>query len=382
MILYILLILSIILLLVYFVYKVKFPFWSRQPVFHHHNLWYWYKPPGIIQPEKPEMNKYYVPSIHFKEISKMTDVEKNEFYQLIHNNFLPYKNELYDPSFNDIFDYFKGHNNKTFISLNYKNNFKPMRNELISTMTTRPLYVNINDINFSIYYVDYLCVEKEHRKKGIAPITIYSHYLNQRYKHDNIVFLFKREGETTAIVPLMVYKLYAFDTLIWDKEAEFDEPYIYTLELNQLSSKLFVSLLKDAQEKFKCMITPFLGNVIHLTNNKQYLIYLLIYDEQPVGFYVFIDNHTTYNGKKSIELCASYCKIKKEIFVLGFLNCIKKINKVIPFDIILIEDTSDNNFILNVLMNRYKTIFESTISYYFYNYASIPYLSYEVLCIV
>ena len=109
----------------------------------------------------------------------------------------------------------------------------------------------------------------------------------------------------------MVYKLYAFDTLIWDKTAEFDEPYIYTLELNQLSSKLFVSLLKDAQEKFKCMITPFLGNVIHLTNNKQYLIYLLIYDEQPVGFYVFIDNHTTYNGKKSIELCASYCKKKK-----------------------------------------------------------------------
>ena len=25
----------------------------------------------------------------------------------------------------------------------------------------------------------------------------------------------------------MVYKLYAFDTLIWDKTAEFDEPYIY-----------------------------------------------------------------------------------------------------------------------------------------------------------
>ena len=382
MILYILLILSIILLLVYFVYKVKFPFWSRQPVFHHHNLWYWYKPPGIIQPEKPEMNKYYVPSIHFKEISKMTDIEKNDFFQLIKNNFLPNKKELYDPSFNDIFDYFKGHNNKTFISLNYKNNFKPMRNELLSSMTTRPLYVNINNMNFSIYYVDYLCVEKEHRKKGIAPITIYSHYLNQRYKHENIVFLFKREGDTTAIVPLMVYKLYAFDTLIWDKTAEFDEPYIYTLELNELSSKLFITLLKDAQEKFKCVITPFLGNVMHLKNNNQYLIYLLINDEQPVGFYVFIDNHTSYNGKKSIELCASYCKIKKEIFVLGFLNCIKKINKVIPFDIILIEDTSDNNFILNVLMNRYRTIFESTISYYFYNYASIPFLSYEVLCIV
>ena len=115
------------------------------------------------------------------------------FDQLIHNNFLPYLHELYDPSFNDIFDYFKGHNNKTFISLNYKNNFKPMRNELISSMTTRPLYVNINDVNFSIYYVDYLCVEKEHRKKGIAPITIYSHYLNQRYNHKILYFYLKEK---------------------------------------------------------------------------------------------------------------------------------------------------------------------------------------------
>ena len=31
---------------------------------------------------------------------------------------------------NDIFDYFKGHNNKTFISLNYKNNFNKASNEL------------------------------------------------------------------------------------------------------------------------------------------------------------------------------------------------------------------------------------------------------------
>ena len=40
-----------------------------------------------------------------------------------------------------------------------------MRNELISSMTTRPLYANINDVNFSIYYVDYLCVEKNIGKK-------------------------------------------------------------------------------------------------------------------------------------------------------------------------------------------------------------------------
>ena len=61
---YILAIISIILLLVA-IYKLKFPFWSRQPVFHFHNLKYWIIPPGIIQHGKPEKDKYYDPDIYF-----------------------------------------------------------------------------------------------------------------------------------------------------------------------------------------------------------------------------------------------------------------------------------------------------------------------------
>ena len=61
---YILAVISIILLLIA-IYKLKFPFWSRQPVFHFHNLKYWIIPPGIIQHGKPEKDKYYDPDIYF-----------------------------------------------------------------------------------------------------------------------------------------------------------------------------------------------------------------------------------------------------------------------------------------------------------------------------
>ena len=69
------------------------------------------------------------------------------------------------------------------------------RKQIVAIMTTRPVQIQIkktasSSLKMYSYYVDYLCVEKEQRKKGIAPITIYSHYLNQRYKHENIVFLF------------------------------------------------------------------------------------------------------------------------------------------------------------------------------------------------
>ena len=73
-------------------------------------------------------------------------------------------------------------------------------------MTTRPL-----DIMFKTILLYRLSVHQDYRKKGHAPQIIYSHYYNQRYNHDNIIFLFKREGEKTSIVPLTTYNTYAFE---------------------------------------------------------------------------------------------------------------------------------------------------------------------------
>ena len=56
---YKLIIIISIILLIIAIYKIKFPFWSKQPVFHFHNLKYWIIPPGIIQHENQEKNKFY-----------------------------------------------------------------------------------------------------------------------------------------------------------------------------------------------------------------------------------------------------------------------------------------------------------------------------------
>ena len=57
-------------------------------------------------------------------------------------------------------------------------------------MTGRPLHVVINngmnDAKFDVYYIDYLCVDKSYRKKGIAPEVIQTHYYNQSHINKNI----------------------------------------------------------------------------------------------------------------------------------------------------------------------------------------------------
>ena len=53
-------------------------------------------------------------------------------------------------------------------------------------ITSRPLEVYINSTCFWTYYVDYLCVHKQHRKKTIAPQLIQTHEYFQRHLNKNI----------------------------------------------------------------------------------------------------------------------------------------------------------------------------------------------------
>ena len=89
MLLYAIMIIILILITLYLYYKFKHPFWSRQPVFHIHNLWYWYDPPGIIQTGKPERNKYYKADIEFDTFDNISAEKKallnNIFYLILFN---------------------------------------------------------------------------------------------------------------------------------------------------------------------------------------------------------------------------------------------------------------------------------------------------------
>ena len=101
-------IISIIVLLIA-IYKLKFPFWSRQPVFHFHNLKYWFFPPGIIQHGKPEKDKFYDKNIYFDTYSNTPTKKKVLFAQFIKGHFLPHKTEKWSPPTKGVLNYFKGH---------------------------------------------------------------------------------------------------------------------------------------------------------------------------------------------------------------------------------------------------------------------------------
>lgn len=372
---YILIIIAIIIILIAY-FKLKYPFWSKQPVFHFHNLYYWLMPPGIIQHDPPEKNKYYDETIFFFEFFKMPTQKKALCESFIKNNYMPHKHELYKPPTHGVINYLKGHNDKSYFS------FIEKGKKIIATMTTRPLTCKIDNKLFPLYYVDFLCVHEKHRKKGIAPKIIYTHYVKHREKHKNCIFLFKREGAKNAIVPLTNYYNYLFDIEKWPKNIKFDEPEINSVLIGSENFDLFHDVFKRIDKSsFKCILFPYISHILHMVKKKLIYIGVTMIYKEPFDFFIFRNSHTYYNGKRSIELIASFYETREPIFCLSFLSILDLVRKEINCTKLFIENISNNNMIIKNILNRYSYQAKITTSYYFYNFAYRPFKSTDVMII-
>ena len=289
----------LIIFLIYIYIRLKYGFWVLQPVFHIYDFGYMLNPPGIIQDSLPEKNKY----TNFKEIdtivfSELTSIQKTRFTNLIKVNYLQNKDNIFSPQTENIIPYFIGHNDKSFISFFYKDEHMIdlkkgtmiTDRQIIGAMTSRPLNVLINNNKnpkFRVYYVDYLCVDKLNRKKGIAPQIIQTHHYNQRYLNKNIVIsLFKREDELTGIVPLCVYSTYGFSVDKWTKPPDLSGEY-KLLEINGTNFRFVYDFMRANTNKFDIIINADIANILELIKTKHIFVYAILCDEQIICCYFY-----------------------------------------------------------------------------------------------
>ena len=372
----------IIIIVIYFLimgyFKLKYPFWSRQPVFHYHNLNYWINPPGIINEDLPEKNKFFDEEIQFYNFNTLNTEKKELFSNFIRNNFMPQNYEKYNATDDNIFDNFESHNHKSFISM------KTYKGDVLSCMTTKPLECYIDDNKMIINYVDYLCVNEKHRKKMYAANQIFTHYYHLRNNCNNIVSFFKRENKRTMIVPLTSYDNYIFKIDNWEMCYNFDQPNINIIFVNKSNMNKFYQIFFECKTKFKCFITLNLGHIFHLIEKEHIKITVLMINEKFKCFYVFKNPYTTYDGVNSLEFCSSYKneEIGNDVFTLGFLISMSLISKDLDSKILLVENLSNNNIILKLLLDRYSYIAKPVNSLYFYNFAYHPKESKDIFCII
>ncbi len=384
---------TFILLFIIIVYiKTKYGFWVSQPVFHVYDIGYFLYPPGIINHDLPEKNKY----TNFKDIEtivydELTDLKTNKLINFIKINYLQNKDNVFNPTLNNIVPYFKGHNAKSFVSfynenilvIDSKNGTTIDEQKIIGIMTSRPIHISIKDSKFDAYYVDYLCVDKSYRRKGIAPQIIQTHHYSQSHINPNInVSLFKREDELTGIVPLCVYTTYGFYVDKWTKPTPLNSAYTI-LEINPQNLHLLFDFIKQTKNDFDITIHTDISNIIELIKTKNIFIYVILLDNAIQCAYFFRDSCVNIEkGKRVLSCFASINKLKDaNVFIHGFKICFWKIADENYLGFAVVESISHNKSIINNLILKTEPIIKSPTAYFFYNFAYHTFQPEKVLII-
>jgi len=392
-----LIIFTVIFLIFKLYVKIKYKFWAYQPVFHHYNLLYWISPKGIINIDLPQTNKFCnFLNILTKDFSAFNNNELEEIIQLIRNNYHRNKQANYLPTLENFSSYFIGHSSSAYISVYYDSNFKMdvsnnsiiKDKKAIGVITGRPVNITLNGkTTFRSYYVDYLCVHRDHRNNNIAPQLIQTYEHVQRHStKTSVVSLFKREGKLTGIVPLTFYKTYLFNILnIAHNKLPFAS--MQLISINKQNIQVFVDFITNHRNKFDCFVLPDFSHLLNLVSNT-YKIYGILENDALIACYCFKDSQMTYNlannknakGCRALEFFASINNCpNEEYFITGFTIALHKCRKELNADLVIIENISDNTLIINSLSkNNIKAIFNSPTAYFYYNYASRPLLSDKV----
>ena len=402
----------ILFIILFFLYiRVKYQFWALQPVFHFYDLYYWFVNVGIISKELPSKNRY----TNFKNIKTisydiLTEQNIKDFTLLVQLNYLRNNENTFTPLKENIVPYFKGHNYKSFwsfymepeILLDTKTNTTINNEKIIAVITGRPLHItfynnagyynNNNKGELDVYYIDYLCVDKLHRKKNIAPQLIQTHEYNQSYLNRKIcVSLFKREEELTGIIPLTIYKTYCFNMRKWTnpKELASNIKVLHGDKQNLYYLYNFINELTKQQGKWDLTICPEMSNLIELVTSQNLFIIMLLIDGEIVAAYIFKKTCTFIEKDKEIISCiASFFK-KNDLsidqfihgFKVGLWSVLKKIKDKNKFHYLIVEDISDNNYIVNNLCIKTHPLAVSPTAYFFYNFAYNTFNSNQILII-
>jgi len=373
----------------FFIYiRLKYKFWSIQPVFHFYDFHYWIRNVGIISQELPEKNKFT--NFHnIKTYTSLTDNQWKNITAFIQLNYLKNKNNIFYPKIENIKNYFIGHNHSFYWSIytindsiqDLKNNNIIENNKIIGIISSRPLKCIIENINFDLYYVDYLCVDKYHRNKNIAPQLIQTHEYNQSHSNKKIsVSLFKREEELTGIIPLTCYDTYCYNISDFIDSSKLDVN-IKLLTCDKQNIYYFYHFIKEYSHKWNIYIFPTISNLYNLIESKNIFIKMLIVDTEIIAAYIFKKTCTHLDKNKEVLSCIGSINgtyLNNNEFIDGFkisIFSLLNLNENIYF--LSIENMSDNQ----LLNNNRNFLFKSPTAYFFYNFAHSPFKSNKCLII-
>jgi hypothetical protein len=347
--------------------------------------------PQVIQ---KEITKKTNPFLNFKNIETITfeklEMSNNKykfdrFLHLIQYHYFKAKDNYYYPKKQNIYPYFIGHDKPCLFSFYY--NAEPLIHEntgqiitdekMIGVITSRPLIVSLHNKKINVYYVEYLCVEKEHRKKQIAPQLIQTEEYQQRHvsKNEIQVSLFKREDELTGIIPLCIYTTFGFPITNWKEKPKLLSGHLKSVSINIENISILYNFLENVQKNhFDVFISPSFGNLTELIKTENIHIQVIV-DKSSItneikSAYFFRKSCVFIEGNKEILTCfASINNFDDDLhFIQAFKISVWNLIQQYKYGYFAIENISHNTIITKDLINKTAPTLKCPTAYFFYNF--------------
>ena len=412
---YILLSTTIVFFSIFAYIKIRYPFWNNQPVYHSYDIWRHYSScPYVVYQYRPVKTKYCdfsnIKTTDYLEISKY---EKENMINILQCYYIPTEEIIHNIQINDMDVYLSGQSMPSFVSLyidieyaiqytkNEPDKIEPKLKPIgcIGSRCMNFFYKeNSNTRTYkeiSIYYIDFLSVNRDKDVKTISRKLLQTHEYNQRIKNEKVLIsLIKKEIELfEGVVPLVQYKTYLFHlrNIHFPKLPPHHEVFQITIENIDIILDFFYVQKNTTDQNpfsFDILIIPDVGNIIALIKQRLLYVYCIRNGDNILGMYFIKDAKMQYEklnqqdiDNNTLQCIGSITNCESnQLFYLGYLHGLRQIIEKNPkYRMILMEEIGHNCYLLNIWRNNHTPIFKNDTAYYLFNmiYPSSP-LSPEV----
>lgn len=376
-------IISIILIVIFGGIKIKYYFWTSQPIYFSYHLFYSLKSPFIISHSYPSLSKNCnFLQIDIKTHNNLTDADYFMIKSLynISPNYKKYISNDYCTNY--IHSYIHGHNNNSYIALYKDFQYLFEKNNIIQAPVLKAAAIAVPyffNKNIEILYIDSLIYHpydiKFDQLREIIATLEYKRFFNNEFKNNSLISIYKYPYSIvpSIVIPFTIISSYYFDISSWPNKKYNIHPGISIFKCNKYNHNKFISFLQDyIHSFFTSSIIPHVSAIIHYITNELFHIYVLIQNDIIIAFYLFrTSNEKSINETGKVVYCSSSFRspsCSESYFIAGFINSMRDLRKYFKFTILKIDLISHNSFIINNILLKYIPLEIHKHSYIFYNY--------------
>lgn len=405
---------SLVIFLAYVYIKIKYPFWSRQPIYHTYDfIRSQSSSPYIIHTQLlPPITRYTsLPDITTIKFTNITAELMAKIIDLLLCNYISSDKVIYTLSQPALYSMMKAHDQSAMVSLYTIKEYivDTSSNTPTLEVSTSPKYIGCitsapiiftfarpfadGTTKIPVYYWDHICMDAKYTEKQLTTRLIQSHEFNQRSETPEIkVSLFKKENsECHGVVPLCNYTSYTYYIRPLTPPP-LPEHHIATQIIKE-NMDLLYDFIGGLTKTTAFEIQGFycIGSMISQVVSKTLYIYMLCVGREVYGVYIFKDAFTYYenmdNGN-TVHLIASVNNCTStDLFYTGFLHSLRDLmntKKNKKYEILMMDTTSHSSIIHDYWKNTNSPIFTDANHYYLYNmyYPGMPISDTKCLFIV